>query len=437
MFPSDGGSGAGGIPSIPGDPGTLSGAAARLGAAASAVRDWGSQLGSVTSGLSGTTWSGQGAMSFRLVRLAARSGPQFGGGRAGRRLFGPVGFRLRAGRMPGCGQAAQVQVAQAQSSATSALSLLNAQPVPAHDPAAASQRAYSEAAVQNSLQQEIGVAVAGAQAAWDQYEAAAARAAAQIGQRPPQLVASSGKIGWLNDKAGFGLVPVGVGFLAPAGPGRGSLDRDRSGDRGRPGPMASGKPGPMGRSVRGRRHFSAGVRGQESASTANMNKWPGRCSARGAIQDIAAGGITPDIRFATQLAGASRGLWPGRLSFRTWPPSSSRTTVAPPGGSTGAWPGPTGWSAPTPCSAGPGARLSVVPSGSSTFRRAGFPWPARWCLAGTALYLAGDWAYNNVKWFHDGVDDIGHGIADAGEGLVHDGEGLVHGAEDVAHFFGL
>ena len=110
---------------------------------------------------------------------------------------------------------AQAQVAQAQSSATSALTLLNAQPLPAHDPAATSQRAYSEAAVQNGLQQELGTAMAGAQAAWDQYEAAAARAAAQMANAVPSWSAIAEKIGWLNDKAGFGLVPVGVGFLAP------------------------------------------------------------------------------------------------------------------------------------------------------------------------------------------------------------------------------
>jgi uncharacterized protein YukE len=435
MFPSDGGSGASGIPSIPGDPGTLSGAAARLGATASAVRDWGSQLGSVTSGLSGTTWSGQGAMSFASCISALEANHSSAAAALVEASSALSTFASVLSECQAAVRAAQAQVAQAQSSATSALSLLNSQPVPAHDPAATSQRAYSEAAVQNGLQQEIGMAVAGAQAAWDQYEAAAARAAAQMANALPSWSAIAEKIGWLNDKAGFGLVPVGVGFLAPlarAGARWAGTDRAIEGALAQwraenlaPWEEAfeAGDVSPL--------EYAAGV-----GQYAEYEQVARALFARGAIQDIAAGGITPDIRFATQLAGASRFMAGAAVV------SDVATIIKPDDSGAAGWvdrgmAGANGVVSADAVFSGAGSEAIGGALGIIDVSSSWIPVAGQVVLAGTALYLAGDWAYNNVKWFHDGVDDVGHGIADAGEGLVHDGEGLVHGAEDVAHFFGL
>jgi uncharacterized protein YukE len=435
MFPSDGGSGAGAIPSIPGDPGTLSGAASRLGAAASAVRDWGSQLGSATSGLSGTAWSGQGAVSFASCVSSLEANHNSAAGALADASSALSAFASVLAECQASVRSAQSQVAQAQSSATSALSLLNAQPVPAHDPAAASQRAYSETAVQNSLQQEVGVAVARAQTAWDQYEAAAARAAAQIGNSLPGWSSVAEKIGWLNDKAGFGLVPVGVGFLAPlARAGARWIGTDRVIE----GALAQWRAENLGPWEEA---FEAGdVSAVEFAARVSQygeyEQIARALFSRGAVQDIAAGGITPDLRFATPLTAASRFMAGAAVV------SDMATIIKPDDGGAAGWvdrgmAGANGVASADAVFSGAGSEaiggvLGIVDVSSSWIPVAG-----QVVLAGTALYLAGDWAYNNVKWFHTGVDDIGHGIVHAGEGLVHDGAGLVHGAEDVAHFFGL
>jgi uncharacterized protein YukE len=417
MFPSDGGSGTGGIPSIPGDPGTLSGAATRLGATASAVRDWGSQLGSVTSGLSGTTWSGQGAVSFASCISALEANHSSAAAALADASSALSTFASVLAECQAAVRAAQAQVAQSQSSATSALNLLNSQPLPARDPAAASQRAYSEAAVQNGLQQEVGMAIAGAQAAWDQYEAAAARAAAQIGNALPSWSAIAEKIGWLNDKAGSRWLRTDTAI-------EGAVAQWRAGN------LAPWEEA-----------FEAGdispaEFGGEAAQYAQYEQIAKSLFARGAVQDIAAGGITPDIRFATQLTKVSRFMAGAAVV------SDVATIIKPDDGGAAGWvdrgmAGANGAVSADAVFSGAGSEAIGGALGIIDVSSSWIPVAGQVVLAGTALYLAGDWAYNNVKWFHDGVDDVGRGIADAGEGLVHDGEGLVHGAEDVAHFFGL
>ena len=428
MFPSDGGSGAGGIPTIPGDPGTLSSAASSLGAAASAVRDWGTQLSSATSGLSGSTWSGQGAVSFASCMSVLGANHSTAAGALAEASSALSVFASVLAECQASVEAAQVQVAQAQSSATSALSLLNAQPLPAHEPGAASQRAYSEAAVQNSLQQEIGTAVARAQAAWDQYEAAAARAAAQLASSLPSWSGIADKIGWLNDKAGFGLVPVGVGFLAPlARAGARWTGTDRAVE----GAMAQWRADNLApwQEAFESGDISAAEYAAKVSQYAEYEQIARSLFTRGAIQDIAAGGITPDIRFATQLTAASRFMAGAAVV------SDVATIIKPDDGGAAGWvdrgmAGANGVVSADAVFSGAGSEaiggaLGIVDVSSSWIPVAG-----QVVLAGTALYLAGDWAYNNVKWFHNGIDDVGHGLEDAGDGVVH-------GAEDVAHFFGF
>ena len=279
------------------------------------------------------------------------------------------------------------------------------------------------------------MAVAGAQAAWDQYEAAAARAAAQMANALPSWSAIAEKIGWLNDKAGFGLVPVGVGFLAPlarAGARWAGTDRAIEGALAQwraenlaPWEEAfeAGDVSPL--------EYAAGV-----GQYAEYEQVARALFARGAIQDIAAGGITPDIRFATQLTGASRFMAGAAVV------SDVATIIKPDDSGAAGWvdrgmAGANGVVSADAVFSGAGSEAIGGALGIIDVSSSWIPVAGQVVLAGTALYLAGDWAYNNVKWFHDGVDDVGHGIADAGEGLVHDGEGLVHGAENVAHFFGL
>ncbi len=137
MYPSDGGSTAGGIPSIPGEPGTLSGAAARLGAAASAVRDWGSQLGSTTSGLSGTTWSGQGAMSFAACVSSLQADHRSAAAALADASSALTAYAAVLAECQSKVKAAQSQVVQAQSSAAAAMNQLNSQPLAPHDSGAA------------------------------------------------------------------------------------------------------------------------------------------------------------------------------------------------------------------------------------------------------------------------------------------------------------
>ena len=274
-----------------------------------------------------------------------------------------------------------------------------------------------------------------AQAAWDQYEAAAARAAAQIGNSLPIWSSVAEKIGWLNDKAGFGLVPVGVGFLAPlARAGARWISTDRAIE----GALAQWRVENLGPWEEA---FEAGdiSAAEFTARVSQYGEYEQIARAlfsRGAIQDIAAGGITPDLRFATPLAAASRFMAGAAVV------SDMATIIKPDDGGAAGWvdrgmAGANGVVSADAVFSGAGSEaiggvLGIVDVSSSWIPVAG-----QVVLAGTALYLAGDWAYNNVKWFHTGVDDIGHGIVDAGEGLVHDGEGLVHGADDVAHFFGL
>ncbi len=435
MFPSDGGSATGGIPSIPGEPGTLSSAAARLAAAASAVRDWGSQLGSVSSGLSGTTWSGQGAVSFGSCVSTLEANHRSASAALADASSALSAFASVLGECQATVRAAQAQVAQAQSSASSALSLLNSQPLPAHDPTAASQRAYSEAAVQSSLQQDVGTAVARAQAAWEQYEAAATRAAAQIANAIPSWSSIATKIGWLNDKAGFGLVPVGVGFLAPlARAGARWLETDRAIQ----GALADWRARNL---APWQEAFEAGELSPTEyaakvAQYADSEQIAQALFSRGAIQDIAVGGITPEMRFATQLTGASRFMAGAAVV------SDVATIIKPDDDGTAGWvdrgmAGANGVVSADAVFGGAGTEALGGALGIIDVSSSWIPVAGQVVLAGTALYLAGDWAYNNVKWFHDGIDDAGEGIEHAGEGLEHVGAGLMHGAEGVAHFLGL
>lgn len=53
-------------------------------------------------------------------------------------------------------------------------------------------------------------------------------------------------------------------------------------------------------------------------------------------------------------------------------------------------------------------------------------------MIGTALYLAGDWAYHHVQWFHDGVNAVGHTVA---AGAEHVWNGIKDVGSGVAHVF--
>jgi hypothetical protein len=58
-------------------------------------------------------------------------------------------------------------------------------------------------------------------------------------------------------------------------------------------------------------------------------------------------------------------------------------------------------------------------------------------LAGTGMYLAGDWLYHHWTPFRDVADDIGHAVVNNVTGVVHGYEKIGHGAEvaadDVGH----
>ena len=428
MFPSDGGSTAGGIPAIPGDPGTLYGAASRLGATASAVSDWGSQLGSVTSGLAGMNWSGQGAVSFSSCASALEANHGSASGALNEAATALSAFASVLADCQASVTAAQAQVTDAQSAASSALSQLGAQPISPHDPAAATARAYSEAAVQSSLQQSMSMAISSAEAAWSRYEAAAARAAAQISSAIPSWSDVAKKIGWLNDKAGFGLVPAGVGFLVPlARAGVRYLQTDNVVEAALPRweqeNLSSFEEMFEAGQVSG---LEFGARVESYTDNLQIVK---SLFTRAAVQDIGSGGITPEMRFATQLTAASRFMAGAAVV------SDVATIIKPDDDGTA------GWVDRSMAGANGVVSLDAVAGGAGTDALGGalgivdvssgwIPVAGQVVLAGTALYLAGDWAYNNVKFFHDGIDDTGHGLADVGGGIAH-------GASDVAHFFGL
>ena len=111
------GSTAGGIPAIPGDPSTLYGAASRLGATASAVSDWGSQLGSVTSGLAGMNWSGQGAVSFGSCASALEANHGSASGALNEAATALAAFASVLADCQASVRAAQARVTDAQSAA--------------------------------------------------------------------------------------------------------------------------------------------------------------------------------------------------------------------------------------------------------------------------------------------------------------------------------
>jgi hypothetical protein len=439
MFPSSGGSVAGGIPTIPGEPGTLSGAADRLGAAASAVRDWGSRLGSVTSGLSGTTWSGRGSVSFAscVSTLQAEHGSA-----SSALLEASTALSAFATVLAECQSAvtaAQAQVADAQAAASSAISQLGSTPLPAGDPAAVTQRAYSESAVQIGLEQATSAALARAQAAWDQYEAGAARAAAQISSALPSWSALATRIGWLNDRAGFGLVPIGIGFLAPlARAGVRYFQTDnvvRSFENG----WHDDNMGGFDELYESGQMSLVELLAREEAYQQSL---PAVRSLFGqaALDDVGAGGITPEMRFATPLTTVSRFMAGAAVV------SDVATFIKPDD------PGAAGWVDRSMATANgvlsldgaAGGALSEFTGSAMTSALGGVatidlttgwvPVAGQIVLAGTALYLAGDWAYNNVRWFHDGVDDVGHTVAHLGDDAGHD---LGRAGDDVAHFFGL
>jgi hypothetical protein len=54
-------------------------------------------------------------------------------------------------------------------------------------------------------------------------------------------------------------------------------------------------------------------------------------------------------------------------------------------------------------------------------------------IVGTGLYLAGDWAYNNIKPFHDFVNTAASDTVSVAKTAWH---GITSGASSVGHFFG-
>jgi Proteins of 100 residues with WXG len=428
MFPSNGGSTAGGIPSIPGDPGSLFGAASRLGATASAVSDWGSQLCSITSGLAGTNWSGQGAVSFASCSSALQANHRSAAGALTEAATALSTFASVLADCQASVTAAQAQVTDAQMAASSAMTQLNAQPISPHDPAAATARTYSEAAVQSSLEQSISAAMSSAEVAWSRYEAAAARAAAQIGSAIPSWSAMAEKIGWLNDKAGFGLVPAGLGFLVPlARAGVRYLQTDNA--------IAEAMPGWEQENLGSFEEMFETGQMSDVEFAAKVQAYADSLQIvkvlfnQAAVHDVGAGGITPEMRFSSPLTATSRFMAGAAVV------SDIATVVRPDDDGAAGWvdrsmAGVNGVASLDAAAGGAGTEalggvLGIVDVSSSWIPVAG-----QVVLAGTALYLAGDWAYNNVKFFHDGINDVGHGLADAGEGIAH-------GVSDVAHFFGL
>jgi uncharacterized protein YukE len=415
MYPSDGGSTAGGIPSIPGEPGTLSGAAARLGAAASAVRDWGSQLGATTSGLSGTTWSGQGAMSFAACVSSLQADHRSAAAALADASSALTAYAAVLAECQSKVKAAQSQVVQAQASAAAAMNQLNSQPLTPHDSGAAAARSYAQTNVQTTMQQEVSLAVSTAQAAWDQYEAAAARTAAQIGSAVPGWSSISKEIGWLNDKAGFGLVPMGLGFLVPLA---------RAGVR-------WSQTGSLVRAFRpGWSEDPANIAQQEADPYlySQSEEVAAKLFEADGVRVFGSGGLD-DLPFATQLAGASRVLAGAAVvsdAAEIISPDDSGSVRALDRGMAAA----NGVVSADAMLGGAGTEALGGALGIVDVSTSWIPVAGQVVLAGTALYLAGDWAYNNVKWFHNGVDAAGHDLADAGDGVAH-------GAEDVAHFFGL
>ncbi|HXW79057.1 MAG TPA: hypothetical protein VEJ84_06135 [Acidimicrobiales bacterium] len=428
MFPSDGGSASGGIPSIPGDPGPLFGAASRLEATASAVGDWGSRLGSITSELAGTNWFGQGALSFASCASALGANHRSAAGALAEAATALSGFASVLTDCQAAVRAAQAQVTDAQLAASSAMSQLNAQPIPPHDPAAGTVRAYSEAAIQSSLKQSINAATSSAEAAWSRYEAAATRAAAQIGSAIPSWSAIAEKTGWLNDKAGFGLVPAGVGFLVPLGrAGIRYLQTDNVVNATLP-TWEQDNLAPWEEMFESGQISDLDFAARWQSYTDNL-QLARALFERAAVQDIASGGITPEMRLFAPLTAASRFMAGAAVV------SDVATIIKPDDGGAAGWvdrsvAGVNGVVSLDAAAGGVGTEALGGVLGVVDVSSGWIPVAGQVVLAGTALYLAGDWAYNNVKFFHDGIDDVGHGLADAGEGIAH-------GVSDVAHFFGF
>lgn len=426
MYSSDGGSTAGGIPTIPGDPGTLSAAAARLGAAASAVRDWGTQLGSITSGLSGSTWSGQGAVSFTTCISKLQGAHRTAASALADASSALTTYSAELAECQAIEKAARASVAQAESDASSALSRLNGQPLDPHDPGAAAARAYAVSNINSTMEQEIGLAVSKAQAAYDRYEAAALRAAAQIGNAIPSWSSISHEIGWLNDKAGFGLVPLGLGFLAPLGrAGLRWLNTAKAIDGARPG--WSDDP-----STFLTQEADPWLYAQREQMAADLFAQDGpRFFGEGGLDDLPfAGALTG---FSRVLAGASVASDVAEIIS----PDDSGAVRALDRGMAAA----NGVVSADAMLGGIGTDALGGALGIADVSTSWIPVAGQVILAGSALYLAGDWAYNNVKWFHDGVDDVGSFVKNTAlnfaDGTVHDVSAIGHGLDDVAHFFGL
>jgi uncharacterized protein YukE len=438
MFPSGGGNTAGGIPSIPGEPGTLSGAAARLGATASAVRDWGSQLGSTTSGLSGTTWSGQGAVSFTTCVSKLEANHRSAAAALADASSALSSYAAVLAECQAKVKAAQGRVTQAQSTASSALSQLNSQPVSPHDPGAAAARANAEANIQSSMEQEIGLAVSAGQAAWGQFEAAAARAAAQIGNAIPGWSSISKEIGWLNDKAGFGLVPLGTGFLAPLGRAGLRWAMTDSVIEAAKADWREDNLAPI------EDQYQAGLLTEvdRDAAFERYDYYEGLAvqGFKNDAQRLFGTGGLDDLPFGAQLAGFSRVLAGASVASDVAEVISPDDSGAVRGLDRG-MAAANGVVSADAMLGGMGTDALGGALGIADVSTSWVPVAGQVVLAGTAIYLAGDWAYNNVKWFHNGIDDVGHGLADAGEGVAHGaedvGKGFVHGAKDVIHFFGL
>lgn len=167
------------IPSIPGDPAALLQAAKDLEAVANEIRDGAYRLGVVRANLA-STWKGRGqpGFDFRVSKF-----------QAGRTVAADAVYQASAalstfGQLLGQCQeevkTAQAALEEAQARATSALARVYAQPLPPHDPAAAAARAHTVGVIEDELASCVRVSMGKGQAAWDRYQAAAARCAAGV-----------------------------------------------------------------------------------------------------------------------------------------------------------------------------------------------------------------------------------------------------------------
>ncbi len=414
MIPVNGGGGW--FASIPGDPGQVRAAAARIGRLSGQIGTHGTAVSRGAGALVGSDWRGQAASRFE--------------GTTGRLAAVHTDVEDVMGTLPGAFSAyadalemAQHQMARAEQmmqdaedSVTSSLAVLSSVPAQA-DAASGQHHQAAVSSINRAYQAQSAAASNLAGAAVAEHQAALTRLTSHV-----QRVADEGRgvqlaLTRIGDSLG---VPVAVlsalsaiAMLRAAG---------RFATVGSAFAATAVQEGDELTRFLGAALYRGDIRAEQAVdrivSFVDHTELASQIFANDAKADLGAGGLLDLGRFTGAAKWVGRGA--GVLAilgdtYTVWHPDEG-----------GAW-GDAERGVAVANGVGTGGLLAVdgfglAEGGAVLAADASLGWvpvAGQVLVIGSGLYLMGSYLYAHARWFHDGIEGVGHGLADAGEAIGH------------------